>query len=126
MIKNEVKLIINPNADVGSAWRLVSDLRPIVEEFGGADWSGTEYPTHATQLAIQAAEEGFKVVVTVGGDGTAHEIINGLMQVSPDGRPQLGAVPVGTGNDFAHSAGIQSHPELAMRKVFTSQPRNID
>lgn len=126
MPKTNVKLIINPNADIGRAWRWASDLRPIVEEYGGADWSGTVYPTHATELARQAAEQGYELVVAVGGDGTVHEIINGLMDFPPEGRPRLGVVPMGSGNDFAHNTGIHNRPEIAMRRVFTGEPRKID
>ena len=57
MPQHKVKLIVNPNADMGQAWRNAADLRPVVEEFGGADWTGTVYPTHAIELARQAAEE---------------------------------------------------------------------
>jgi YegS/Rv2252/BmrU family lipid kinase len=126
MPKHKVKLIINPNADLGRAWRWASDLRPVAEEFGGADWTGTVYPTHATELARQAAEEGYELVVAVGGDGTAHEVINGLMQVPPERRPRLGIVPMGSGNDFAHSINMDKRPAFAMRQVFTGQPRPID
>ena len=126
MPKTNVKLIINPNADIGRAWRWASDLRPIVEEYGGADWSGTVYPTHATELARQAAEQGYEMVVAVGGDGTVHEIINGLMDFPPERRPRLGVVPMGSGNDFAHNTGINNRPEIAMRQVFTGELRKID
>jgi diacylglycerol kinase (ATP) len=126
MPKTNVKLIINPNADIGRAWRWASDLRPIVEEYGGADWSGTVYPTHATELARQAAEQGFELVVAVGGDGTVHEIINGLMEFPPERRPRLGVVPMGSGNDFAHNTGISNRPEIAMRQVFVGELRKID
>jgi diacylglycerol kinase (ATP) len=126
MAAHKTKLILNPNADLGRAWRWASDLRPIVEEFGGADWTGTVYPTHASELAAQAVEQGYEVVVAVGGDGTVHEVINGLMQFPPERRPILGVVPMGSGNDFAHNAGIESRPEIAMRQVFTGKPRRID
>ena len=126
MPQHKVKLIINPNADLGRAWRWAADLRPIVEEFGGADWTGTVFPTHAIELARTAAEEGYETVVAVGGDGTVHEIVNGLMQVPPEKRPRLGVVPMGSGNDFAHNIGVQTRPELAMRQVFTGQSRKID
>ena len=126
MPTHKVKLILNPNADLGRAWRWAADLRPVVEEFGGADWTGTVYPTHATELARQAAEQGYEKVVAVGGDGTVHEVINGLMQAPPDRRPLLGIVPMGSGNDFAHNAGVNSRADLAMRQVFTGQPRRLD
>jgi YegS/Rv2252/BmrU family lipid kinase len=126
MPKNTIKLIINPNADLGRAWRLGEDLNRVVAEFGGADWSGTVYPTHATQLAMQAADEGYDTVVSIGGDGTTHEIINGLMKIPAERRPRLGIVPVGTGNDFAHSVGVPTRPEIAMRQVFSGTPKKVD
>ena len=70
----KTKLILNPMADMGNAWRVADDLRPIVAEYGQADWSGTVYPTHATELARQAALDGYEMVVALGGDGTVHEV----------------------------------------------------
>jgi diacylglycerol kinase (ATP) len=126
MIGHTTKFLVNPNADMGNAWKMVADLRPLVEEFGGADWAGTVYPTHATLLARQAAEEGYSLVIAAGGDGTVHEVINGLMQVPPDKRPRLGIVPLGSGNDFAHSIGVQDSPAEALKRVFTGQLGQID
>jgi YegS/Rv2252/BmrU family lipid kinase len=126
MPQHNTKLIINPNADLGRAWRWGTDLRSVVEEFGGADWSGTVYPTHATELARKAAEDGYELVISVGGDGTTHEVINGLMQVDEEQRPRLGIVPVGTGNDFAGNVGIQTQPGQAMRRAFTGESKRID
>jgi YegS/Rv2252/BmrU family lipid kinase len=126
MRQRKIKLILNPNADMGNAWKLASDLRPMVEEFGGADWAGTVYPTHATELATQAAKEGFELVIAAGGDGTVHEVVNGLMQVSKEKRPRLGVVPLGSGNDFAHAIGVDQKPSDALRKAINGSPRPID
>ena len=55
---HKVKLILNPMADMGRAWKTGENLRPIAQEFqGDISWSGTVYPTHASELARQAAEE---------------------------------------------------------------------
>lgn len=124
--KKRVKLIINPNADMGHAWQQASDLRPVADEYGGADWAGTVYPTHATELARQAAEEGYEIVVAVGGDGTVHEVINGLMQVPASKRPKLGVVPLGSGNDFAHVLGMHEKADRALKQIMTATPRKID
>jgi YegS/Rv2252/BmrU family lipid kinase len=105
---------------------MAADLRPVVEEFGGADWTGTVYPTHAIELARQAAEEGYELIVAVGGDGTVHEIINGLMQIPAERRPRLGVVPLGSGNDFAHNIGVDRDSVLAARQALSGQPRRID
>lgn len=126
MAGKRIKLIINPNADMGSAWRQATDLRPIVDELGGADWAGTVYPTHATELARQAGLDGYDLVVAVGGDGTVHEVVNGLMQVPAEKRPQFGVVPLGSGNDFAHAIGMSTKPDQALKQVLTGQPRKID
>ncbi len=126
MSSQKTKLIVNPNADLGRAWRWAADLRPVVEEFGGADWTGTVYPTHATEIARQAAEEGYELVIAVGGDGTVHEVINGLMRVPAEKRPRLGVVPLGSGNDFAYSIGMKKNSALAARQVLTGKPHPID
>lgn len=126
MPNHKVKLIVNPNADLGRAWHKASDLRPIVEEFGGADWAGTVYPTHATELAYQAGLEGYELVIAAGGDGTAHEVVNGLMKIPPEKRPKLGVVPLGSGNDFSFAVGMNPQPELALRQIFTGKARPVD
>jgi diacylglycerol kinase (ATP) len=125
-MKRKIKLIVNPNADMGRAWLAAADLRPVVDELGGADWTGTVYPTHASELAVQAAEEGYQMVVAAGGDGTVHEIINGLMRVPPESRPRLGVIPLGTGNDFSNAVGLNSNPNLAIRQSFTGTPKRVD
>lgn len=126
MPPHNVKLIVNPNADLGRAWKWASDLRPIVEEFGGADWAGTVYPTHAAEIAQQAAEAGYELVIAAGGDGTVHEVVNGLMKAPAGQRPSLGVVPLGSGNDFAHSIGMDSRSSYALRQVLTGKPRPVD
>lgn len=123
----KVKLILNPMADMGRAWKAANDLRPIVQEFKGEiSWSGTVYPTHAVELAKQAAEEGYDLVIALGGDGTAHEVVNGLMQIPESKRPVLGVVPIGSGNDFAHALGVPKKPDHALLHALNGQPSKID
>jgi YegS/Rv2252/BmrU family lipid kinase len=121
----KVKLILNPMADMGAAWRIANDLRPIVAEYGSADWSGTVYPTHATELAKQAALDGYEMVVALGGDGTVHEVINGLMQVPAEKRPTLGVVPIGSGNDFAHAIGVPMAADRALAHALSGRPPGL-
>ncbi len=118
----KVKLILNPMADMGRAWKAANDLRPIAQEFKGElTWSGTVYPTHATEIAKQAAEEGYDMVVAMGGDGTVHEVINGLMQVPAEKRPILGVVPIGSGNDFAWSMGVTQKSAHALAHMLKAE-----
>lgn len=119
---NKVKLILNPMADLGRAWMTANDLRPIAQEFKGElTWSGTVYPTHAVELAKQAAEEGCDIVVAMGGDGTVHEVMNGLMQIPAEKRPALGIVPIGSGNDFAYSMGITNKSPQALANALKGE-----
>lgn len=110
----KVKIILNPMADMGNAWRIARDLRSITEQHGGVDWSGTVYPGHAIDLAKQAGEQGYDMVIAMGGDGTIHEVINGLMKVPEERRPVLGVVPAGSGNDFAHAIGVPTKSDHAL------------
>ena len=126
MKKQKVKLIVNLNADLGRAWHKAGDLRPLIEELADADWEGTAHPSHAIELARKAAEDGYELVVAAGGDGTSHEVLNGLMQLPPDKRPKLGVIPLGSGNDFAYAIGMDPRPEIATRQVFTGTPKYID
>lgn len=126
MPQHDTLIIMNPIADLGNAWRQSDDLRLIVDQYGGADWSGTVYPTHATELAVEACQKGYRRVISVGGDGTSHEIINGFMQFPADQRPALGIVPVGSGNDFAHNIGVPKEAPAAMRKALQGSPHPFD
>ena len=88
----KVKIILNPMADMGNAWRVARDLRSITVEHGNVDWSGTVYPGHAIELARQASAEGYDMVIAMGGDGTVHEVVNGIMQAPENKRPILGMI----------------------------------
>lgn len=122
----KVKIILNPMANMGKAWRAADDLRPIVAEYRHADWSGTVYPTHAIELARQAGEQGYDLVIAMGGDGTVHEVVNGLMQAPAEKRPVLGVVPVGSGNDFAHAIGVPLEPAQALTHALHGKPSRVD
>lgn len=125
-MSRKVKIILNPMADMGNAWKVANDLRPIISEYGSADWSGTVYPSHATELAKQAGEQGYDMIVAMGGDGTVHEVVNGIMQLAESKRPILGVVPVGSGNDFAHAIGVPMESDHALALALKGEPSTID
>jgi diacylglycerol kinase (ATP) len=122
----KVKIILNPMADMGNAWRIARDLRSITEQHGGVDWSGTAYPGHAIELTRQAGEQGYDMVIAIGGDGTVHEVVNGLMQIPEEKRPILGIVPAGSGNDFAHSIKASTIPSTALTCALDGEPSTVD
>src|SRR5437870_4031606 len=76
----------------------------------------TLHPGHAVELAEQAARDGFAVVAAAGGDGTAHEVLNGLMRVrNPD--VQFTIIPIGSANDYAFSLGLHQKTPPPDRRV---------
>lgn len=79
---------------------------------------------HATELARHAADHGFDLVLAAGGDGTLHQVLNGL-RMSKQPVPVLGVVPLGTGNDFARLMNVQlRHTNWA--QFLHAAPRPID
>jgi diacylglycerol kinase (ATP) len=125
-LSTKTKLIFNAHADRGHAWDLAHILQAAIDRRGGGEWAATQYPGHASQLAAEAADEGFMAVVALGGDGTIHEVVNGLMRVPLERRPTLGAVPVGSGNDFCANVGISTDPETAIHAALNGTERLID
>jgi diacylglycerol kinase (ATP) len=125
LMTKKTKLILNPTANHGRSVREAADLRPLMA-MHNASWSGTEYPGHAIDLAHQAGDEGCDLVIACGGDGTVHEVINGLMQIPKENRPALGIVPLGSGNDFAHILGIPVDPGEALLSAVDGQPHSLD
>jgi hypothetical protein len=81
-----------------------------------------------TAFARQAVEEGAELVISVGGDGTNNEVLNGLF---PDGRPiseriAMSVIPGGTGGDFARLLQIPKDPAAAAKRLAGAKPRPID
>lgn len=84
----------------------------------------TKEPGEATEIAEEAVEEGFTHIVAVGGDGTAHEVANGLLATS---RPAaLGVIPTGSGNDFAKAVGIPLELSRAVETLAHNRRRLVD
>ncbi len=109
--RNELEricLIVNPKAGAGRAGRELDTLRRAADRaFARWELRVTEGPGHASELARQAEAEGFELVAAVGGDGTAHEVVGGLVQ--PGGkRPKaiFTVIPIGTGGDLVRSLRV--------------------
>lgn len=95
-------VIYNPAAGRGRAERALRELPPALA--AGVELRATAHPGHATELARAACAEGFAKVVAAGGDGTAHEVANGILQSSRTDAV-FGVWPVGSANDLAFTLG---------------------
>lgn len=76
----------------------------------------TLHAGHAVELAEEAARSGFAIVAAAGGDGTAHEVLNGLMRVR-NPAVQFSIIPIGSANDYAHSLGLEQRHAPPPRTV---------
>lgn len=102
-------MIVNPQATSTTPLRrdviahaLASELELEVVE--------TRYRGHAVALAADAAGSGFGVVLTLGGDGTVNEAVNGIMRADTGDRPALAALPGGSANVFTRALGLPPDP----------------
>ncbi len=119
--------IVNPAAGRGRAVKLAGAQLARLREGGlRVDVIASAGPGHAAQLAREAYEQGYRRFLAVGGDGTAHEILNGIFgREMPAERIALGFLPLGTGNsflrDFTKDGAISS-----VEALLTGRKRRVD
>lgn len=77
----------------------------------------------AKRLAQEAVSDGIRFVIACGGDGTLHEVVNGIASI-PD--VVLGVLPCGRGNDFAAAIGIPLKPEAAIENLLSGTATHVD
>jgi YegS/Rv2252/BmrU family lipid kinase len=118
--------IINPVAAGGRAGRRWPLLLPAVaERFPGLVVRATEAAGHGEEIGREwARTEPAGPVVVVGGDGSIHEVVNGL--VAAGWRGSLGVIPAGTGNDFVRSAGLPLQVDEAVARIGRGGPKPVD
>ncbi len=123
-----VHVILNPASASGRAARLARRIEDSLEA-RGVDYrlTATEAPGHAVELAAAARDATAPAVVAVGGDGTVHEVANGLLADGGGGSvPSLAVVPVGTGNDFFRMVGSPRDPEEALAVLQSGVRKDFD
>ncbi|HEY8449656.1 MAG TPA: diacylglycerol kinase family protein, partial [Bacillota bacterium] len=126
-------VILNPVAAHGRVrrrWPRIDEALRSVTGNAPTVWV-SQAPGHAVDLAERAVHEGYDWVAACGGDGTVHEVVNGLCRAADgqlaDGRPPyLVVLPAGTGNDFARSLGIPRHPLQAIASYRNGSVGTVD
>ena len=104
--KKEFFLVINPVAAGGRVETLWNEqIKPLVDDDDlEYDFEFTTHAQHALEIAKTRVNEGYRVICSIGGDGTANEVLNGVLKAEKPG--VFAAIPAGTGNDIPTAYGI--------------------
>jgi diacylglycerol kinase (ATP) len=121
------RVIVNPTAGAGRTGRLWPKIMGVFKEHGlRFEHDITEAPGHAIELAKAAAKNGYDIVVSVGGDGTINEVVNGLYASGNIKDALLGIVSTGTGGDYIRTTGTPRNYEDACRRFIQPVKRTVD
>ncbi|MDG1811818.1 MAG: diacylglycerol kinase family lipid kinase [Polaribacter sp.] len=116
-MKTDWFLIINPTSGNGKShkiWKQISnELNTQNIQFS---FAFTKYATHEIELVKNAIKNGFTKIISVGGDGTLHHIVNGIMSQKfvETNTIQLAVIPIGTGNDWVKTYNIPAKIEKSI------------
>ncbi len=118
-------VIVNPNAAAGGAGRTFDAVRKVMEHrLGPMEVVFTAGPGHAIELSRQAAQEGRSRIIAVGGDGTLHEVVNGILE---SGQPTaVGYIGLGTGGDFRRTLGLDHRLDVYVEAIARGRARRVD
>ncbi len=121
--KYDVQAIINPISGVGSKRKIPKLIEEVCAERNAKlNVSFTEYTGHASELTKRAVDDGVKVIVAVGGDGTVNEIACAMMHSDS----VLGIIPKGSGNGLARELHIPMDTKKAIELIITGNVITID
>tara|TARA_B100001029_G_C15031479_1_gene437265 strand:- start:469 stop:1359 length:891 start_codon:yes stop_codon:yes gene_type:complete len=119
-------LTVNPHGGAKKGQKILNKVKPIFEN-AEIDLKiiETMYAGHAKELAEQLDFTGFDGLIAIGGDGTLHEIINGLMTRKDNKDIPIGLIPGGSGNSFMHDLELID-PIKAANAIISGKTKNVD
>ena len=119
-------ITVNPHGGAKKGSRILEKVLPIFEgSHAEVKILETEYAGHARDIAQEIDLIGYDGFCCIGGDGTLHEVINGLMRRNDAQKIPIGLITGGTGNSFMHDLNCLD-PVEAARRIVKGQRRQID
>ena len=113
-------VIVNPVAGFGRGLEDLPHITKLLRENNiPHELVFSQHKYHVTELTVQAVNEGFRRIMVIGGDGTLHEVVNGLF-IQRQCEPKdilLSVIAVGTGNDWVRTFGIPRNYSAAIRAI---------
>jgi YegS/Rv2252/BmrU family lipid kinase len=124
-------LIVNPASGGGKTGKTFESLRATIGgKLGPMRVVFTETRGHAIELAKQGVADGHMLIIAVGGDGTFHEVVNGVMDApineTHGKRARVGLIAQGTGGDFRKTLGIEHRLDRYLDTLVAGRTRDID
>ncbi|MDB4934951.1 MAG: Transcription regulator, partial [Labilithrix sp.] len=126
-------LVVNPSSGGGATGRTFGAMKDTIERaLGPVDVAMTERSGHGIDLAREGAIAGHPLVVAVGGDGTFHEVVNGLMQAKGGAygtkadATRIGMIAQGTGGDFRKTLGLEHRLDKYLDALKSGRERSLD
>lgn len=124
---SHARLIVNPAAGAGRTAKKWPQIMGLLKSIGlRFEHDLTEAKGHAIELANSAAKKGYKLVVSVGGDGTINEVVNGLYDAGSTGDIMLGIIGTGTGSDYIRTIGVPRHHKEACQCLMNPGTLSVD
>jgi diacylglycerol kinase (ATP) len=125
----KVGVVLNPIAGGGGLKRRWPDVATSLKRhFGDFELRETQATGDAERLAFEFAANRFDLVIAAGGDGTASEVADGLLQAFQENgvSTPLGLLPCGTGADFARGLGLTGDVNEVLKRIAAAEPRSLD
>jgi len=123
---NERPLVVaNPRAGGRHSARALEEVCRVIERrLGTVDVMFTARPGHGIELARDAVGAGRDLVIALGGDGTFHEVANGVLDAG--GQVAVGHVGMGTGGDFRRTLGLAHRLDAYLDAIASGRERRVD
>ena len=128
MNKQKITIISNQTSGKGESLNAAIQIHKILKSNGfEIAIKNTSGHGDAKNLASEAIHEGVQSIICCGGDGTIHEIINGLSTINPQhSKPKLGIMPTGRCNNLAKELNLDNSPNNLCQLIIDSQYNSID
>ncbi|NOT75181.1 MAG: diacylglycerol kinase family lipid kinase [Cyclobacteriaceae bacterium] len=121
-----MKILIILNGISGKKKRFYQKIYPALEKIYSVEVLETQYSGHAEEIASKATLEKASVILAAGGDGTLHQVINGVLKSNSTDLPLVGLIPLGSANDFARTCSLTSDPKKIIALLKSNQPKLTD
>ena len=123
---NKILLIVNPVSGNKNSTKILPDIKNILKkEFDLTDIIKTEYPNHIEEIVLNYNFDALHCICIIGGDGSFHEAINGMLNRKDQKKIPLALIPSGSGNSLCRDLDLLE-PLKATKNIINQNKMKID